>query len=230
MILTELLCFIFVLAIMITSAIHHTSEPVGVAAIVFSCLLPMLLGLTWLAMRAGWLARVVLVLLLAIKMVYEWMNRADQFVPILSLMFNCYLTINFRAKLWLVLLTVLVSTASSVVWEALTYISKNASTPLMLKSSYYYSMYSTVIICVYLIMCSALLLYFDYEQVKNEKVDYLTQQKIEKETQHTHEILGMLVPKFVQKGMSAKSAVQKPEQKVSILFCYVCNFDTIIKE
>lgn len=98
-------------------------------------------------------------------------------------------------------------------------------------ASFYYSMYSTVIICAYLLLSSLMLIYFDYEQVKNEKVDYLTQQKIEKESQHTEEILGILVPKFVQKQMQKGIfSMQKPEHKVSILFCYVCNFDVIIKE
>lgn len=89
--------------------------------IVFACCAPVLLGAFWLGRNVNGMMIVVVFMLLALKIVFEWINREDQFLPLLTLLINSFLTINFRMKLWVVVLVVLVSTGSGGVWEALTY-------------------------------------------------------------------------------------------------------------
>jgi hypothetical protein len=72
------------------------------------------------------------------------------------------------------------------------------------------------------------------EQFRSETIDkkskFLSEETFRNEADHAEDILSLLVPRFVHRYIKdGEYNLQQAQNNVSILFCYVCNFDTIVK-
>lgn len=87
----------------------------------------------------------------------------------------------------------------------------------------------------FVVIYSLILFIFNANQFKEElqkkKRKFLNEETFKMETDHAQDILSLLVPKFVHKYIKdGDYNLQQAQNDVSVLFCYVCNFDTIVKE
>ena len=65
------------------------------------------------------------------------------------------------------------------------------------------------------------------------KINFIITESFTKENNYVNDILSILVPKFIKDHLEENvedHQFQHEEKNVCILFCYVCNFDEIIKE
>lgn len=66
--------------------------------------------------------------------------------------------------------------------------------------------------------------------VLEEKTKFLNEETFRNESDHIQDILSLLVPKFIHKYIQdGDYNLQEAQDDVSLLFCYVCNFDTVVK-
>jgi phospholipid-translocating ATPase len=88
---------------------------------------------------------------------------------------------------------------------------------------------STIVILSFCIV--VLLLYLYYQGIKQRRNDFLARDQIEQDNNLAHDILSILVPKFVQQSISSGIYnLQEAQDDVAILFLYICDFDNIMKE
>ena len=67
----------------------------------------------------------------------------------------------------------------------------------------------------------------------DSKTNFIITENFLKEKNYVNDILSILVPKFIKNHLEENTedhSLQQEENKVSILFCYVCNFAEIVKE
>ncbi|CAD8103907.1 unnamed protein product [Paramecium primaurelia] len=70
-----------------------------------------------------------------------------------------------------------------------------------------------------------------YKSIKHRRNDYLAKYAIEQDNMIALDILSILVPRFVREQISTGIyLMQQAQDDVSILFAYICDFDTIMKE
>ncbi|CAD8190865.1 unnamed protein product [Paramecium octaurelia] len=70
-----------------------------------------------------------------------------------------------------------------------------------------------------------------YKSIKHRRNDYLAKYSIEQDNMTAQDILSILVPRFVRQQISTGVySMQQAQDDVSILFAYICDFDTIMKE
>ncbi|CAD8179034.1 unnamed protein product [Paramecium octaurelia] len=70
-----------------------------------------------------------------------------------------------------------------------------------------------------------------YKSIKHRRNDYLAKYSIEQDNMTAQDILSILVPRFVrQQIQTGIYSMQEAQDDVSILFAYICDFDTIMKE
>lgn len=65
------------------------------------------------------------------------------------------------------------------------------------------------------------------------KINFIVTENFLKEKNYVNDILSILVPKFIKNHLEeniVNHRLQQEENKVSILFCYVCYFDEMVKE
>ncbi|CAD8135801.1 unnamed protein product [Paramecium octaurelia] len=75
------------------------------------------------------------------------------------------------------------------------------------------------------------LLYTLYKTIQRRRTDFLAKYYIEQDNLAANDILSILVPKFVRNQIQLGSLhMQEAQNDVSILFCYICDFDSIMKE
>ncbi|CAD8077107.1 unnamed protein product [Paramecium sonneborni] len=75
------------------------------------------------------------------------------------------------------------------------------------------------------------LLYTLYKTIQHRRTDFLAKYQIEQDNLAANDILSILVPKFVRNQIQLGSLhMQEAQNDVSILFCYICDFDSIMKE
>ncbi|CAD8200084.1 unnamed protein product [Paramecium octaurelia] len=70
-----------------------------------------------------------------------------------------------------------------------------------------------------------------YKSIKHRRNDYLAKYQIEQDNVAAQDILRILVPGFVRQQIQTGTfSMQQAQDDVSILFAYICDFDTIMKE
>jgi hypothetical protein len=81
-------------------------------------------------------------------------------------------------------------------------------------------------------ICGAVNVAVLYGSTFDSKKNFILREQIEMQTNQTNDIWTILVPEFVRNffSESGEEGGQYRENSVAILFCYVCNFDSIIEE